>query len=632
MPFNPSILSFSFKKNTPQSHPDADVVYTPVDFVSQPRSIELFNIPSWLSVVDQNAFQFSLRLNSTVIDTFTPGAYNANIGIRWRNRNNPVTATESLSVSLNVEAGNVLQINPSEISFNYTLGQPQAIAPRLFNISTDRNWTANPIENWIKLTSSNTGFANGAVTFNVDPNGLPVGTHKGSIVIKDDLNPQKILNVNLTITGATTSTDFIRITPENLAFIIENGGENFKTLPAIIQSSGDWTTQISHPWITIDKEADTAGNSLLLISVNTTNLASGLYAGSIVFRTGDVFETLNITLQITTNFDSGIVNDTLYFAKDRNKLKLFSAIQNSKLLLDYNASNGVENFNYQQSAPYINGIAELLVGLETEVLQKTYIPKRGTVSIIQNKITPMVFNITGVNQTINGSNSSPITGYSNLKFLKGETPKTPNKLCYIPTHVTVTKNAVLSLTLLSNSAPNTVSITGDLETSISATLENDLQTYNAIVHLSQLNLVAGNNIAITFGTITVNVTIKNDEPEVNTIAFLNEWNSYEFFETTGELVVVDAAKITTTKIATEGKTHTKVVDIDVDVEYSLNTGWIYSQNEVEWLRQILKNKRFFLYIEGEDFVEMELTTKKLEIYRTRDYLKQYTLKFKKAIV
>ena len=224
-----------------------------------------------------------------------------------------------------------------------------------------------------------------------------------------------------------------------------------------------------------------------------------------------------------------------------------------------------------------------------------------------------------------------LLNYSNLRFLKGFTPTLEDKLCYIPEQITVTNTAILSLTVRADNSPDGIIISGNIETEISSVISNNLYVYNAILNLAELNLVPGNKITATFGVVVVNITIQAQEPEVTQIAFLNEWNEYEYFETTGILTKTPNATQTTTVIASNGTLHEKIVSIELGEEYKLSTGYIHTQAEVDWLTKILNAQRLFILIAAE-WVEVILTTKKLESYKTRTYLPIYALTFKKAIV
>ena len=81
----------------------------------------------------------------------------------------------------------------------------------------------------------------------------------------------------------------------------------------------------------------------------------------------------------------------------------------------------------------------------------------------------------------------------------------------------------------------------------------------------------------------------------------------------------------------EGEKHTKVVAIDKGVDYTINTGYLYTQAEVDWLERMLYAKRKFIFIDDQP-IEIIMETKSIETYKTREYTKGYPLKFRKAIV
>ena len=634
--FSPLSHSFSYTQNIPQTIPSVYVEHTLSSSAFAPIGIQVIGKPAWLDILNITAINtiprkisFTAKINETAANSLVPNAsYTANIQLKYRQQLLSVTSG-IFPITINVLEGNLLAITPAIMSFNYVSGQALP-SDKLMQISTNNNWTVTPVETWIKIRSNTTGLGNNSVIVGVDPSGMPIGTHNGTVVVNDGFYT-RTMQVVFTITGLENENDFLSINPESINFVSEENVVNNTIKNITLESSGNWTTVISSPWINLDVESGAAGIFNLEVSVNSVDIGSGSFSGTIIFYNGDIFKILNISLNVIENAIFGIVSDGLYYAKDRNKIKVGSSQQNTDLLLKTNVSNGYKNFNYTQKAPYFQGYAEIIIGEETELLQAGYIPTLGSTRV-QNNLKTVVYSINVVNRNINTYAETPISAYANVKFLKGKNPVTPNKLCYIPENITVTKNAVLSLTY-QNQSISDIEITGDITASITtgSAVPNAI-VHNAIINLADFNLSPGNNITISFGSIQVNVSIKDTEPEVNTIAFLNEWNEYEFFETTGFLTKTNNIKKTTTTIAVNGEDYTKVVEIDLGVEYTLNTGYIYSQQEVDWLARILENKRFFLYTQENGFVEMDLTTSNLEVYETRNYLKAYTLKFKKATV
>ena len=633
--FFPASYSEIFKQDSPLNPSSLLVSYQ--NFTgSLINNISVLNAPSWLVVsnilgpsnISGGSITFNIAINAVVANTMAAGVYNASLKVSYRNRIIKTTSPESFNITLTVESGNILRLAPAVLSFEYNLGEALPLN-KLLQIQTDYNWNLDPTQTWI-TPETRSGLGNASVVIGVDPAGLTTGRYEGRIRVKDEFF-QRWAAVELIVKGVDTTTDFLYPTPENLEFVTEFEKPSPKTKILSIESSGSWSAATPETWLQLSTETGTAGTTEVEVSLNNEALAVGSYTAPVTITMGDIVKTIFAQITVVSFLSEGLISETLYFAKDRNKLRVTTITDNTYLQLQTSVATGSNNVTYQQEAPYFKGVASIVVGEETEVLLKSVTPPTSLVSRIINAIKPINYGV--VSQNINKITNriDVLDSYQNLRFLKGKTPTIATKLCYVPNQITVTKDAVISLSVLATSSPGDIIITGDVTATISTSLPENLYTYTALINLSELNLTTGQNINIVFGDISTNVTIKASEPEENSIAFENEWGVYEFFNTSGFLSTTQAAKTQTTELALEGQKHTKVVSIDLGFEYVLNTGWIYSQYETEWLSKILNSKRIFIY-EGTTPIEIVLTTKKLQVYKTRDYLKQFNLKFKRAIV
>ena len=640
--YTPSSHVFKWKKYTPLPVPV--VIFYSNDFfpeISNFESFEIINLPPWLEAYNiwynetTYNIEFSLRIKEVYALSMTEGLYASVPSLKLRYYHpelgwitGEVTNAPPLNISLNLLEGQLLSITPTTKVYTYTIG---GVTPEsyLFQITADSNWNITASESWVTL-STVLGVGNGTVVVGVDPTGLPVGSYSSYITITDSILTRNVV-ITLNIDEGDTDTSYLYLNNRSLQFVSELGIANTKEFVINAETSHAWTATPSDAWLVVSNTSGSAGISDITVSVNSITSSIGTYNGSILFECNGILKKVYVTLIVLEYLVEGITSETIYFSEDRNKLKATNIANNTFLVIDAVTSNGINNYSYQMEAPYFNGIAEVVIGEETPNLLKSVTPTNSFITGIQNSIKPTSINLTAFNENKITEALTQFAQFSNLRFLTGKTPEIENKLCYIPSTVYVTKNAVLSLSVLATTAPTQITITGAVETSISTSIEHNLYVYNAIVNLSDFTLATGDTIAIDFGSLTVNVVIKKDEPEVNIIAFENEWRAYEFFETTGFLTKTPNATKTTTELQVEGEKQTKVVSIDNGVDYVLDTGWIYTQEEKEWLAKILASNRVFLYVNNEP-IEIDLTTKSLEVYKTREHSKSYNLKFKKAII
>lgn len=633
--YTPASHLFTYTQNSPNNPVNISVECDLQASFASITNIETLGVPSWLNIKNitvvsgaTDKIQFTAEVNAIVANTLPINLYTANLTLRFQADFATIIISENFTANLDVKEGNLLSLSPSVLNFTYQIGQPLP-QNKIMQLNTNYNWSITPTQTWLNA-SPLTGLGNASVAVSVDPSGLSVGYYEGNIVVQDQNFTRSIL-VKLTVTGEDTSTDFLYATPQNLEFLSEFEVVN-ATLKALqIEASDTWTITKNDAWIVLSASSGVAGITSINISVASEVLETGTYTAPITITMGNIVKQVFITVTVVQFFTNGLTSEALYFAKDRNKLNISSIQDNTYLQLDVSASTKDDVITYTQEVPYFKGLAKIVIGEETEVLLKSFKPSANLFSAIRNNIKPIVYQIASKNINKLTNSVSVVQGFSNISFLPGKTPVVANKLCYIPEYITITENAILSLSVLADAFPGNLVVTGAINHQISGSLANDLYVYNAILNLSNLGLVTGDVIQITFGTLVVNATIKPSQPEENIIAFENEWKEYEYFSTTGFLTKTDAIIKTTTELAVEDEKQSKIVTIDAGIDYTLNTGYIYSQQEKDWLTKILQAKRVFFY-EDNDFTEIILTTTKLERYKTRENMASYNLQFKKAII
>lgn len=617
--------------------------YNPADFNgSAPFNIGFLNVPSWLQVIDiyyntttsEPRIQFTLRINTNAAYNLNEGDYSAEIRLRFNwnvfgNANATYTGTPLL-VTLNVQHTTVLSVTPSPLTFNYQTSGPTPSAQTL-SVVSGTIWNVIFSPSWVTLSTTN-GNGNGLISVNVNPSGLAVGAYSDIIEIQDSFFTRQVV-VTLTVTGPDTDTTFLFLTPQNLQFVSELGVDNTTVKTLSLEASHAWNVVSSQSWLQISSTSGSAGNQSLDVTVDSDELTdlNVSYIATLVFTSQGIQKTVFVELILVELLIDGLTSDTLYFADDNNVLQVTNIFPNNFLLLEGYVSNGSQNTVIKRRAPYQNGLAKQYFGLETNYLLKSKVPTNDLTTRVKNDILPTISNFDAINKNRSTDATTLVESFQNIRFLRGKTPATPNKLCYIPSAITVTRKAVISLSVLATTAPTDIVVTGDYTGTFSSVINNDLYVYNAILNLEPLGLVPGNTINVVFGSLSLDVYIQDDVPETKLLAFENEWLTHEFFECKGFFTEEKTANQTTTTIQDVDVEHTKITEIESGVNYVINTGWIHTRSEIEWLSKVLDSKRVFMY-ENNEPVEIVLTTKKLEVYKTRENLRSYNLKFKKARV
>jgi hypothetical protein len=631
-----SPLSISYKKNAFNVYAQPIAYRNYTGNTNTLSKVEIQNKPDWLDVSNllvlpnsPNEIYFEVKVNQAVANNYIDGTYVANLRVYYEYSVSGTLYTftsDPFVVNIQIYSTSLLTISPAYFALDYFLGDALP-EPITIAINTSNFWTVSVADAWlIPFLSSGTGNTN--LQFTIDPTGLPIGNHQTQVTVSDGTY-EKIANVYLNVNNQDAEANFLYVNPLNVEFISELLEINTTEKPITVYASESWTAVTSETWLNLSANSGNAGTEVVNLSVDSIALQNGVYLASATFTIGTITKTIYIRLQVIGFAVTGISSDSVYYASDRKKLIVTQAVSNAFLQADIITSTNLDTYAYTQEAPYHKGTAKLLIGKETTSFLKSVQPTNILTTRIKNNIFPINIglNLFEINK-YNGSNTF-IKAFQNLWFLNGKTPETANKLCYIPEAITVTKSAVLSLSVRDDIAPTTIEVTGDATATFTSVIDNGLYVYNAILNLADLNLSAGQVINVVFGAAEVQVTIKPTEPETHLLAFENEWNEYEFFETTGFLTINDAALKETTEIAVEGTKQTKVVTIDIETDYTLNTGWLYSQEEVNWLAKMLNAKHVYFYDNNQP-IEVVLTTKKLNLYSTRNHLKSYNIQFKKA--
>ncbi|MGB5821481.1 MAG: BACON domain-containing protein [Saonia sp.] len=635
MPITPAPpVNFTYKKYTSIPVP----VQVTANILSTTNYFAATNLPNWLEAVNLSydypnltASRF-LRIKKSVADTLPPGNYTAIIGFEFGNFStsppdiSPITG--NYTVTLQLQDTIILDVSPTVMTFDYNEGDAIP-ATKPLQIVSENNWNVTKNQSWISLSAIN-GSLNSTVQIGVDPSSLSFGVYEATVTVNDGIFSRDI-TILLTVTTAQTGDNFVFLNPQNLEFLSQQGVANPVQKLLNIDSGNDWSAISSESWLVLSQNNGNSGITDINVSVNSIALSIGVYQADITVTSNGVIKKAYIILRVVSYAVEGLQNNAQYFADDRIVFSAGSVTQNSYLVLTVEASTGQETNNYPIKQPYFRGIAKAFIGLETPFLLPSIIPTNDFASRIKNDIQPVRYNITAFEEGRFTGVTVNVANYTNLRFLKGRTPSVPNRLCFIPQKITVSNQAVLQLTILSQSAPSAAELTGAVTATINVGLANDLYVYSLLLNLSQYPLSQGDVLNVAFGGQNIIVQIDNDYVEVNTIAFENEWGTYEFFETTGELIENAVVKQKLSSKSKDGKNQSRILEADEDTEFTLNTGFIQTREEVDWLKKVLYSKRFFFYVDNTP-VEVVLVTRRLQVYRTRNHIDAYQLKFKKAIV
>lgn len=607
------------------------------DILAYTTRLYITGAPTWLNVgngtFSGTTGKFTVEMREAASDNLAAGTYTANIRVKG-DLQEPDMIEPSLidygtyQVTVTIVNTIILEVTPSALNFAYD----PAVAPpveKLVRITTENDWIVTKSASWITTTATN-GTNSASIYVGVDAAALAFGFYEGKVVVNDGFFTRTV-NVYLVVQAPATSNDYLYVNPQTLEFLSEVSVVNNVDKNIEVDSTATWSVVSSETWLNTDLVTGPSGLTAVAVSVDSAALLEGAYFANLEFSAAGIVTKIFVSLRVVSFALAGITNDTLYFADDRNQLNVGSVSDNSFLLLEVLLSSIGESESYYKEQPYFRGIASAVIGLETSRFLKQYTPSTNKNSRILNNIAPVKMALTAYEKHRFSGYTPTVANYENLYFLKGKTPKVTNRASYIPSQITVTNQALIALSVISETAPTQINITGAITQTILGGLQDGKYIYTALVNLASYVLVDKDEITISFDAKTINVQIDNTFIERNTIAFENEWSEFEFFETKGFFVRTAEVDQQQTNRATDGQTKTIILEADEDESFTLNTGYIQTWGEVNWLSKILFAKQVFIWIDN-DWLPVILTNKNMQVYETRNHIHSYNLQFKKAIV
>lgn len=629
------MITFNYKKYRP---------FNPVEYVVPDNSpavedfqdLQVKTLPNWLVVNnltrfnDNNQYKYDASVNQSVANTLSPGIYNGQLVITGTLvavfRRGFTQKTDYTLVVLDTVQ---LSISPSVFVFEAVLGESNNNTSPL-RITSENSWNAATTDSWITLTQTN-GVGNGLLRVGVDTNGLSAGNYNGTIVINDGFG-SITAQVTLKVQGVQNENDFLKVRPGSLDFVEKVGEPSVKAKSLELESSENYNVAKNQSWINLSATSGFDGFSQVVVTTDIDSLPIGVYQGVITITSGDFVENVYVTLRVTDVTIQGIESNGFFYADDRNQLMITSSQDNTIADIDFEAyaENRITPFN--KKIPFFRASATIFIGLETRNLLRPMMLRQLPGSKVISSYIPISYNFTVQEKQRFISQSIIRESYSNVRFINGKTPEIANRLTYLPAKITTTKDALIAISLLNDQILDEIIITGAVEQTItnSGIFITPVQT--ALIDLSDYpSLVPGDRINITTSGQSVDVLIKASEPEHTILAFENEWNLPEYFMLTGQLSITTKKGWLTSLQSLDGKERTYIFDAKKPVDFKVNTGWIYSQDEVDWLGKIFDSKLFYLIIDGE-YIEVIPTISRFENRRTRKNLVSFDLTFTKAIV
>lgn len=640
MSYSPNAISFLYQQNL--NTPSQTAYYFLPIQASAVTNISVLGLPPWAFAsnvyfsASENRIYFTLVIQQTYAGSMQPGDYSQSIRIKYTAT---LTNTQVLTFTapdynlfLSVLETVVFNVDPNILSYSFIVGGNDPQNKSVF-VTSDRSWSVTASQSWVSL-SQTSGLNSGSVSVGVDITGLSVGSYGAQLNFTDGLST-KVVAISLVVTEGESESLFLNANPQSFQFISELGVVNTTIKYLRVDATAAFTLSASETWLVLSESSGAIGLNEIELTVDSDELTNTdtPYLAEIDLVMGSIQKKVFVELIVVPFIFEGISSEGIYYVDDRPKIRASNTAPNTALLLEAIASTNQTNKPYKMRAPYQDGIATLLIGQEANALIKNPSIPESLVTGVWPSIVPMKLSLSFFNQQLLTGDLAYLRAYSNLSLLPGKTPITTKKHCHIPDVIYLTKQAIISMAIFDSFAVEDIEVTGDVTATFSTSISQSYtyQSFRSFLNLSDLDLEVGDTIEVTFGACNFEVVIKPEGLEQTTIAFLNQWKEWEFFECTGSFTNNLRGVSTNTELQEEGVKRTETVDVDSGGKIEINTGWVHTDEEVLWLSKILEAKRIYIIKDGVK-TEVVRNFSEIQIYKTRNNLKAYKLTFNNAIV
>ncbi|HUS07951.1 MAG TPA: IPT/TIG domain-containing protein [Bryobacteraceae bacterium] len=269
--------------------------------------------PAFLTVQPANGTTrstISVAINRSAISV--AGTYQASLSVVPLNANPNLSNTPAIvNITLTVTGTTTVTANPSSVSFTPPSGSstPQTQTIQLNSTTAGVTFSASAqtaTGNWLAV-SVNNNATTPTLTITANPLNLGPGRYDGSVTVS---GASQLLTIPVTLFIATTGT--LTVTPGSLTFDAQTFPANSNPAPKLIQLSSTGTqvsfnataaTNSGGGWLDVNPKSGVTGQvSSLSVTVNSTGLAAGQYAGNITVAgvgTSNPPQTVSVILNVT---------------------------------------------------------------------------------------------------------------------------------------------------------------------------------------------------------------------------------------------------------------------------------------------------------------------------------------------
>ncbi|WP_271730019.1 BACON domain-containing protein [Aquimarina algiphila] len=538
------------------------------------------------------------------------------------------------TVQVNYTKRKPTTVNPNKLDFYHMIGNSTLPAAQGLGITSEDSYTISKDQPWISI-SRVSGTGNTNVIIGVNVQALVPGTYNGNVRVQDSLTTFTI-PVSLVVDGELGTEDFLFATPSEIR--LEHTRYGFLSSPrsVSVNASGSFSIEATSSWMNVSRSS---GNQNTLsfdveLNDNVNALGIGVFVSEVVLVLGSITKKVKVEVDITPFIEDLFDPDKLYFTDDENTIRLVSSAEKTQLSVIVKASNQNQSYRFKYGIPFFKGISRTRVGGEIrKIIGK--LPKNDLGELISKAYIPYTPSFTDLDITENKIFSDEIlrgVPLKDIRFIKGITPPDA-KLTNLPEKIYITKKGILSFSFLeqNSASPETITISGAIEKTISVQLErNDL--YSVLIPLSDLEgLSTGDEFTMSVSGVETNIQIKPLGIDHCIVFWENIWGCWDTFECTGQIRSRNKYSYTSDEYRLNRNSLIKeILEIDTIGEFTIDTGWVYSQEEVRYLESMFISRNIWLLIDGR-FIQVNTKNSSFDPYLTRRFKKSFKLTFEKTI-
>lgn len=603
------------------------------------RSLVVINKPSW-ALITRNGSGNSATISkiNAQADNLSVGIHSATVTLKLTivseddsgSGTSSVTYTlGSFTLKINVIDTQLLTLTPQTAVFEYQLGGAQP-AQQLINVLSESNWTVTKTKNWVTLPTT-TGSNNGSFYIQVTPNGLAVGTHTDTITVQDDLRTETVA-VSLVISEADTDTTFLYVSPSTYTLNYTIGGY----LPIKIieyNASGNWTASGSESWVGLSATSGGSGVGTVELTLqNTSGLTQGTYSAEVTFTLGGLVKKVYLTLNVFEFIIDLLDPNELYFTKDNNLIELSSQQIETHLALHMSTNYEGQSHVVNYVLPFFNGSATRRIGEFPHAIigSRPMLENIHAIGLFY-PYDPVALNVTLTEEDLLSDIVYQIVPVNGIQFLKGRKP-VDNWLTDMPNTRYLTKKGILTFSFLSNGqTAEHLIITGAVNQTLY--FSNPLKPlYTAVIPLKEFSdLQVGDSFEVTVNDNTIKVNIIPEGNDHCLAFWENENGVWDVLEFTGDIIETHKPKkVIVDVIKDHYYQEAKAISNTTTEQYKINTGWMYTPEDVLGLSKLLSATNVYLQF-TDKIVKVNPTSSSLQVSKTNDTDISYDVTFENVL-